>query len=408
MRILHTADWHLNDRLGRIDRTSDLRASVEQVGRYCDEHQVDVLIVAGDLFSELARAEALRESLNHWQEVFAGFLLRGGTILTTTGNHDNENFCQTLRSAMHLAAPAVDRPGELVPTGRLYLASDPTFLRLNVNGQDAQFTLMPYPTAAHYLIGENAQTYTNPDEKQKLLNQSFEQRLVQFRQHERYQPNTTNVLIAHANVFGAVVGESLFRISPQEDIVLSGQSFAEQYQYVALGHIHKEQFLGHEHIRYSGSVQKLDLGEQHDLKSVTLFDLDSTGKVKNLTLLPMASVPVYELTMHDPDEDLPKWKIDYADASGDLVKLTINYTAGQHNLEELLRECGKLFPRWYTRSWKESRAPSLTLVPGEADRTRSFSETVRGYLTTELTNYDEAERSELLKIVEELMQDAAP
>jgi DNA repair protein SbcD/Mre11 len=403
MRILHTADWHLNDRLGRIDRTTDLRASVEQVGRYCAEHHVDVLIVAGDLFSELARAEALRESLNHWQEVFADFLLRGGTILTTTGNHDNENFCQTLRSAMHLAAPAVDRVGELVPTGRLYLASDPTFLRLNVKGQEAQFTLMPYPTAAHYLIGVEASNYSNPDEKQRLLNHAFDQKLLEFQAHERYRPDTTNVLIAHANVFGAVVGESLFRISPQEDVVLNGMTFAEKYHYVALGHIHKEQFLGHEHIRYSGSVQKLDLGEQHDLKSVTLFDLDSTGAVQNLTLLPMSSVPVYELTMHDPDTDLPQWKIDYADATDDLVKLNIHYTAGQHNLEELLRECGKLLPRWYARSWKESRAPGLTLVPGEADRSRSFGDTVRGYLGTELTNYDDAERGELLKIVEELM-----
>ena len=31
MRILHTADWHLGDRLGRIDRTADLRAAVERV-----------------------------------------------------------------------------------------------------------------------------------------------------------------------------------------------------------------------------------------------------------------------------------------------------------------------------------------------------------------------------------------
>ena len=30
MRILHTADWHLGDRLGRIDRTEDIRQSVER------------------------------------------------------------------------------------------------------------------------------------------------------------------------------------------------------------------------------------------------------------------------------------------------------------------------------------------------------------------------------------------
>src|SRR5919108_382038 len=57
MRILHTADWHLNDRLGRIDRTDDLRKAVERVAVHCREQNVDVLLVAGDLFSELARPD---------------------------------------------------------------------------------------------------------------------------------------------------------------------------------------------------------------------------------------------------------------------------------------------------------------------------------------------------------------
>src|SRR3954454_19163969 len=129
MRVLHTADWHLADRLGRIDRTADLRRAVERVGEYCRQERIDVLLVAGDLFSELAGAEALRDAIRHLQEVFAGFLRDGGTILTLTGNHDKENFCQTLRHAMVLAAPFSDVPGETVPAGRLYLATDPTLLR---------------------------------------------------------------------------------------------------------------------------------------------------------------------------------------------------------------------------------------------------------------------------------------
>src|SRR5262245_58146605 len=88
MRILHTGDWHLADRLGRIDRTEDLRAAVERVAEYCRSECVDVLLVAGDLFSELASAESLRESIRHMQETFATFLREGGTILTLTGNHD--------------------------------------------------------------------------------------------------------------------------------------------------------------------------------------------------------------------------------------------------------------------------------------------------------------------------------
>src|SRR5689334_2278764 len=130
MRILHTADWHLADRLGRIDRTDDLRKAVERVAGYCRLEKVDVLLVAGDLFSELAGPDALRESIRHLQDVFGPFLRDGGTILTLTGNHDKENFCQTLRHAMNLAAPAAGKFGDIVPAGRLYLATGPTLLGL--------------------------------------------------------------------------------------------------------------------------------------------------------------------------------------------------------------------------------------------------------------------------------------
>ena len=85
MRILHTADWHLGDRLGRIDRTADLRAAVERVAGLCESERADVLLVAGDLFSELARPDTLRETIGHWQTVFGPFLGRGGTTLAITG-----------------------------------------------------------------------------------------------------------------------------------------------------------------------------------------------------------------------------------------------------------------------------------------------------------------------------------
>src|SRR4051795_3834626 len=84
MRILHTGDWHLGDRLGRIDRTDDLRRAVERVADYCARRAVDVLLVAGDLFSELARPDGLREAIRHVQETFRPFLRDGGTILTLT------------------------------------------------------------------------------------------------------------------------------------------------------------------------------------------------------------------------------------------------------------------------------------------------------------------------------------
>ena len=406
MRILHTADWHLNDRLGRIDRTDDLRKAVERVAAHCREQKADVLLVAGDLFSELARPDALRESIRHWQDVFADFLEGGGTILTLTGNHDNENFCQTLRHAMTLAAPKVGRTGEVVPPGRLYLAADPTFLRLKdrAGGFDVQFVLMPYPNPTHYLKGDGAPKYASPDEKNRLLVAAFGEALRGILEHPAFDPNAPAVLGAHVHVFGSVVGPSLFRISPDEDVVV-GESFHDQFDYVALGHIHKPQAVGgRPHVRYCGSIERMDLGEQLDSKGVVLFEVGPDGLVGEPGTLPVPSTPIYEVSVLTPAEDLPRLRAEYPDASQDLVNLHIRYTAGVDSLEDVLKELEQIFPRWYARDWIEAGALGPSLSADAPDHSKSFAETVRDYLRQELTNHADEDRDALLAIADELIE----
>jgi exonuclease SbcD len=302
MRILHTADWHLGDRLGRIDRTDDLRKAVERVGTYCLREQVDVLLVAGDLFSELARPDSLRETIEHWQQVFSPFLQNGGTILTLTGNHDNENFCQTLNRAMSLAAPIPGGTGSLITPGRLYLATEPTLLRLKdpKEGFVVQFLLMPYPTPSRYLRDEANQRYSSPEEKNRKLETAFHDKLRTIQQHESFDIKVPTVLGAHINVRGAAIGNSLFRISEQEDVIFDPTTMFEGFVYVALGHIHKPQYLGgKQHIRYSGSIEKMDLGERDDMKSVVVFELDSQGLKSEPRLLPLESTPTYEIDVRN-------------------------------------------------------------------------------------------------------------
>src|SRR5262245_22573399 len=267
MRILHTADWHLGDRLGRIDRTHDLRRAVERVGEYCRSEAVDVFLVAGDLFSELARPDSLRETIEHWQTVFRDFLSNGGTILTLTGNHDNENFCRTLTHAMNLAAPSTGGIGEVVPPGRLYLATEPTLLRLRDRREpfEVQFLLMPYPTPSRYLRDEAAQKYSSPEEKNQKLMAAFLDALRTIQRHERFDRTRPAILSAHVNVSGATIGHSLFRIAENDDVVIDADALPTELTYVGLGHVHKPQALaGREHVRYAGSIERMDLGESAD------------------------------------------------------------------------------------------------------------------------------------------------
>ena len=407
MKILHTADWHLGDRLGRIDRTADLRKAVEQIAAYCRQHRVDVLIVAGDLFSELARPDGLREAIQHWQEVFRPLLERGGTILTLTGNHDNENFCQTLVHAMTLAAPTISNNGERIAPGRLYLATEPTFVRLpdRDTGGDVQFVLMPWPTPGHYLRGQTNLTYGSPEEKNDLLVDAWKRALVDIRASPNYDLKAPAVLSAHINIHGSQIGSSLFRITPQEDVVIDGKDLAEQFDYVALGHIHKPQAVGAPHVRYCGSIERLDLGEQTDHKCVVLVELGPNGLVGEPEVLPLKdAVPIYEERILNPAEDLPRLRRDRKDAATALVSLHVHYTAGVDQLEDVLHELSDIFPRWYARDWEETGALGPTLVAPDDPRTKGFQETVREYLDRELIQHDDADRESILAIAYELLK----
>jgi exonuclease SbcD len=408
MKILHTADWHLGDRLGRIDRTDDLRRAVERVAALCAEHAVDVLLVAGDLFSELSRPDNLRESIEHLQATFERFLLDGGTILALTGNHDNENFCQTLRLVMTLAAPAFSKAGDLIPAGRLYLATNPTFVRLaDKNGGQVQFQLMPYPTPPRYLLDEESQRFASVEEKNQRLQTAYTQKTHELQKDPRFDPTLPTVLAAHIHVTGALLPNA-FRMSDQESIVFTDTDLPGSVAYVALGHIHQPQAIGgRAHVRYSGSIEKLDLGEQRDNKSVTIFDLGPAGLVGEPLLLPLPSTPIYAVDLdflgREVESELAALRERYPDAAQDLVSINFRYEAGKHNLDRIVAELEDLFPRWYTRAWTEASALGPSVTTEDAHRGKSWQETVRDYLRQELVNHPEAQRNAVLARAETLL-----
>jgi exonuclease SbcD len=405
MRILHTADWHLADRLGRQDRTEDLQRAVERVADYCKWEKVDLLLVAGDLFSELAGPDALRESVRHLQEVFQGFLRDGGTILTLTGNHDKENFCQTLRHAMNLAAPGAGKAGSVAQAGRLYLATGPTFMQVEdrKSGRRVQFVLMPYPTPSRYLRDEESQKYKGLDEKNRNLIAAYTSTLEQLQQHPSFDTTLQTVLSAHVHVRGSEL-PTLFRLTEQEDVVFSDANLPTGFAYIALGHIHRAQMIGgQKHVRYCGSIERLDLGEKDDQKGVVVFDLGPEGLEGEPRTLPLEATPVYQIEIRNPSEEIPQLRERYPDAQRDLVRIICTYTAGVDTREAVLRQLDDLFPRWYDREVHEANELGPTLTIGEPVRTKTFEETVRDYLGQELSNHDEKLRDAVLARAEALM-----
>jgi exonuclease SbcD len=404
MRILHTADWHLGDRLGRIDRTEDLQKAVERIGAVCLDHQVDLLLIAGDLFSELSRPDGLRASIEHLAKVFLPFLVKGGTILAITGNHDNETFCQTLRHTMSLAAPAAIEPGGLLPPGRLFLAAEPTLLRVqDRDGPPVQFVLMPYPTPNRYL-DDRSRRYQSLEEKNQALLTAFAARLQQLRELPVFDAKLQTVLAAHIQVAGAVFS-NLFRITDRESIVFDPGVLRADWAYVALGHIHKPQHLMQlPHVRYCGSIARLDLGEWQDLKGVVLVDLGPEGRRGDPIWLPLDARPIYEVFIHHPSDEIPLLPQKYPDAAAALVRLHVTYEAGKDILNDLLAKLEDVFPNWYDRTWQEAgTVPGVVNGPSVRPATQSFRDTVLGYLERQLL--ESRDRDDLLRLAEALLDE---
>jgi DNA repair exonuclease SbcCD nuclease subunit len=181
----------------------------------------------------------------------------------------------------------------------------------------------------------------------------------------------------------------------------------DECAYVALGHIHQPQTVGgRSHVRYSGSIERLDLGEQRDQKSVVIVDVGPDGLLDEPRQLPLPATPIYALEMHEPNTDLPQLRDRHADAGSHLVRIQFTYTAGSDDLEKILRELDEVFPRWYERDWKERSELGPALTAEGTGPGKSFEDTVREYLQQELINHPEAVRDAVLRRAEALLSEA--
>jgi exonuclease SbcD len=402
MRIIHTADWHLGDRLGRVDRTADLRRAVEEIAGICAEHSADVLIICGDLFSELNRADTLRHSVEHLNETFRQFLCGGGTILAITGNHDNEHFAQVLRQAMMLAAPSPEEPGDLVAGGRFYLFPAPTLLRLaGRDGAPVQFVLMPWPSPSRYL-DEQGQKYQSMMERDRALRVAFKQRLDAMFVGPRFDRRLPTVVAAHIATAGAELCNGQ-RIG-EDGIVVAAHELPAHVAYVALGDIHRPQTLmGLSHVRYSGSIDRMDLGETDEEKGVIMVDIGPGGRQGEPLWVPLRqTTPIYQVVIEDAARDFDGMPERYPDRRLALVKVLIRYRPGHDDLNAALAKADRIFPRCYAREWHEIGAASENGTgPVHRGPARSFADTVGDYLRHELK--DNPDRDELLALAEALL-----
>jgi len=387
MRIIHTADWHLCDTLGRNDRTPDLQPRVARVAELCVEHRADLLVIAGDVFSEQASVEDMTRALRHVRDVFRPFFAAGGTILAVTGNHDRNNRIDMVKAGMDLAMPAAP-PGGVLFAGRMYLANTVSLVKVaDRDGDLVQFVLLPYPFPSRYNVP--ADSFQSKEEETRQVRSAVTDWLQRKPTEAAFDVTLPTVLVAHLHVRGSEMNTA-YKMRDADDILFDFGELHPEWRYVALGHIHKPQALsGSETVRYPGSLDRLDFGETHSDHGIVLFDVRGADPVRPVRL-PIPPTPFHTITILDPDTELPKLAERYPDHATALVRLILAPPTGNTDRDDVARQLKKLFPRWHSLDWADPQRSEAESSRSKFDPRAGFEATVRDYLTEQLAGDPDA------------------
>jgi exonuclease SbcD len=278
MRILHSSDWHLGQHFIGKSRAGEHKALFGWLKQQIELHQVDALIVAGDIFDTATPASYAREL---YHQLIVDLQPTGCQLVLLGGNHDSVAVLQEgkeLLACLHT---------QVVP-GWLGAAESHLIVLNTKQGEPgAILAALPFLRARDLLQSQSGQ---QASDKQQQLQQAIAdcyQQCFAKAQALKAKLGLELPLLAtgHLTTVGASSSESVREIYIGSLEAFPASAFPE-FDYIALGHIHQPQWVaGKEHIRYSGSPIPLSFDEAKQQKSMVL--LDFTKAEGAIELLPI-------------------------------------------------------------------------------------------------------------------------
>ncbi|EGG90915.1 hypothetical protein HMPREF0491_02572 [Lachnospiraceae oral taxon 107 str. F0167] len=260
MKFMHLSDLHLGKRVNEFSMLEDQVYILNKIVNIIDEEKPAAIILAGDIYDKpIPPAEAV--------ELFDDFLYklsqRNLKVFIISGNHDSAE-------RIAFGARLFDKTGiymSPVYTGNISpIEMSDEFGKINIY-------MLPFIKPIHvrrYFPDTEISSYT--DAVSTVI------------ENMHLDTGIRNILVTHQFVTGASRTES-------EDISVGGSDNVNadvfrDFDYVALGHIHRSQSCGSEYIRYSGTPLKYSFSESKDTKSITVIDIKEKGTIK-LDFIPL-------------------------------------------------------------------------------------------------------------------------
>lgn len=267
MKFLHIGDLHLGKTLGDFDLIEDQRYILDQILCIADRESVDGVLIAGDVYDKSVPSEAATKLLDYFLIKLAEKEMK---VFMVSGNHDSDdrlNYGSTLFASNQIFISAV---------------FDGTLHRQSFFDGDAEIAvyMLPFVKASqvrHYFPDEEIQSYNDA--------------VWTIIKNTPIDKKSKNILVAHQFVAGkgddpALAGSESIGTRSVGLIEKIGYDCFDDFDYVALGHIHSPQRVGRDEIRYAGSPLKYSLSEANNEKSLPLITVSAKEKIK-IELIPL-------------------------------------------------------------------------------------------------------------------------
>lgn len=258
VKILHTSDWHLGRRLHGVKLIEAQRLFLEHLVEVIAEKEVDVLLVAGDIFDrgynpDLDAQELFDEAITK----LSGMV----TMIGISGNHDQPR-------RLSYGARLFRRNGIHIFTSLDELLSP---VVLDIEGEQVAFYGIPYldPNGVSFRLAELG--ILEPDTNLAPTDEGVLSVVTDaIHAHAKSEKYDNVVVLSHAwFVGGEKAGSESDTVGGLGPAKLSNVT---RFAYAALGHLHSPQTLA-QNVRYSGSPVFYSFTERHRAKSSWLVEI---------------------------------------------------------------------------------------------------------------------------------------
>jgi len=275
MLIIHTADIHIGvENYSRQDpktrtssRLQDFLRSLDELVDYSIDNEADLVLICGDVY------KSRNPTQTHQREFvkrISKLAREGIKVFLLAGNHDSPN----------VPGPATTL--DIFPTldiENVQIANELNTQIVQTRNGSIQIISLPWIRKGDFMSLEKYNQLSN-----EKFNSAIEEKLIEDLDKEiaNLDSSMPSILASHVSVDLAKTSSEKSMTLGKDYLLPTNFLANPKLDYVALGHIHRHQILNDDPpVVYSGSLERIDFGEEKDSKGFCVIDISTSPDKKN-------------------------------------------------------------------------------------------------------------------------------